>query len=225
MTKTSRKKPAPSARSASSSKKTSAKKTSAKKTSAKPAWRAGGCHCGAVRFRVRAATEQPLLDCNCLICVKKGHLHLLASERDFEIVSGRDALATYTFGARMAQHYFCTECGIHAFYRPRSPLDPTQWDVNARCLDNDAFRAFRIEPLDGEALEASVIATLKAELPRSSLERRYIALCEQGIYNASAQASRLGVDHTSLNATVLRIQHVLADIGERLAAKARARAT
>lgn len=220
MTKTSRKKPAPSTRSASSS-----KKTSAKKTSAKPAWRTGGCHCGAVRFRVRVAATQPLLDCNCLICMKKGHLHLLASEHDFEIVSGRDALATYTFGARMAQHYFCTECGIHAFYRPRSPLDPTQWDVNARCLDDDAFRAFRIEPLDGEGLEASVVAALKAELPRSSLERRYIALCEQGIYNTSAQASRLGVDRAALDATVLRIQRVLATIGERLAAKARARAT
>jgi hypothetical protein len=32
----------------------------------------GGCHCGAVRFRV-VVEEHAASDCNCSICRKKGH--------------------------------------------------------------------------------------------------------------------------------------------------------
>jgi hypothetical protein len=34
----------------------------------------------------------------------------------------------------VAQHSFCTHCGMHAFYIPRS--QPDKITVNARCLDD-----------------------------------------------------------------------------------------
>ncbi len=34
----------------------------------------------------------------------------------------------------MAKHNFCSSCGIHSYYRPRS--HPNDFDVNVRCLDN-----------------------------------------------------------------------------------------
>ncbi len=93
----------------------------------------GGCHCGRVRFRVRADLTT-LSECNCSICLKKGILHLGAAKADFELLSGRDAIETYRFGTGTAQHNFCRHCGIHAFGVPR--VYPDRITVNARCLDN-----------------------------------------------------------------------------------------
>ena len=94
--------------------------------------RDGGCHCGRVRFRARIDLEQ-LSICNCTICTKKGILHLPAAPHDFELLSGKGSLTVYTFGTGVAQHTFCSHCGMHAFYIPRS--QPDRISVNARCLD------------------------------------------------------------------------------------------
>ncbi len=93
----------------------------------------GGCHCGRVRFRVKADLAT-LSECNCSICLKKGILHLGAAKDDFELLSGQDAIETYRFGTGTAQHNFCRHCGIHAFGVPR--VYPDRITVNARCLDN-----------------------------------------------------------------------------------------
>jgi hypothetical protein len=94
--------------------------------------REGGCHCGRVRFRARVDLEQ-LSQCNCTICTKKGILHLAAAPEGFELLNGKDSLTVYTFGTGVAQHTFCSHCGMHAFYIPRS--QPDRISVNARCLD------------------------------------------------------------------------------------------
>ena len=39
----------------------------------------GGCHCGAVRFRV-VVNNHKVDDCNCSICSKKGFLHLIVPQ-------------------------------------------------------------------------------------------------------------------------------------------------
>ena len=114
----------------------------------------GGCHCGAVRFRVVVRAFEAI-DCNCSMCTKKGFLHLIVPPEDFELVSGKDALSTYTFGTHTAKHHFCKTCGIHAFYEPRS--HPGQFDVNVRCLDDPKDIArFAIKPFDGRNWEANI---------------------------------------------------------------------
>ena len=94
--------------------------------------REGGCHCGRVRFRAKVDLDL-ISQCNCTICTKKGILHLAAEPEDFVLLGGRDALAVYTFGTGVAQHSFCSHCGVHAFYVPRS--QPDKISINARCLD------------------------------------------------------------------------------------------
>ena len=119
-------------------------------------WLEGGCHCGRVRFRVRVESRDAL-DCNCSVCTKKGFVHFIASRDDFELVQGGDALSTYTFGTGVAQHRFCSFCGMHPFYVPRS--HPDGFDVNVRCLDEVAERGldgWRIEVFDGRHWEDSV---------------------------------------------------------------------
>jgi len=75
----------------------------------------GGCHCGAVRFRV-AVDKHEAADCNCSICHKKGFLHLIVPPEHFTLLSGEDVLTTYTFNTGIAKHTFCRICGIHPFF-------------------------------------------------------------------------------------------------------------
>jgi hypothetical protein len=114
---------------------------------------AGGCHCGRVRFRVRADALEAL-DCNCSVCTKKGFIHLIVTRDAFELLEGEDALTTYTFNTGVAKHTFCRVCGVHAFYTPRSHPDGV--DVNVRCLDGDALARFTVTPFEGAEWEANV---------------------------------------------------------------------
>ena len=113
----------------------------------------GGCHCGAVRFRVDVDRHEAV-DCNCSMCSKKGIVHLIVPLERFEILSGGDNLTTYRFNTGVARHTFCRTCGIHPFYTPRS--HPDQIDVNVRCLDGDAAGRFSIVPFDGRNWEDNV---------------------------------------------------------------------
>ena len=108
----------------------------------------GGCHCGRVRFRVTADLDGVTV-CNCSICTKKGILHLIVPPERFELLSGKDDLATYTFNTGVAKHTFCKICGIHPFYVPRS--DPDKVDVNVRCLDDVDVSAITLTPIDGRS--------------------------------------------------------------------------
>jgi len=80
-------------------------------------------------------------------------INLIAAPQDFELLQGEDVLATYRFNTRLAEHRFCSVCGIHPFSRPRS--HPDGYDVNARCLD-DGYAFLDITPFDGQNWEASV---------------------------------------------------------------------
>lgn len=113
----------------------------------------GGCHCGSVRFRV-AIDRFVADDCNCSICRKKGFLHLIVPKANFQLLQGRDCLTTYTFNTKVAQHTFCSICGIHAFYIPRS--HPDMIDVNVRCLDRDITDMLTISAFDGQNWEDNV---------------------------------------------------------------------
>jgi hypothetical protein len=114
----------------------------------------GGCHCGRVRFKVTADLSR-VTDCNCSICTKKGFLHLIVPPEAFELVSGADALTTYTFNTGTAKHTFCATCGIHPFYVPRS--DPDKIDVNVRCLDGVDLAAINPLPFDGRNWEHAIV--------------------------------------------------------------------
>src|SRR5688572_33180329 len=93
----------------------------------------GGCHCGRVRFEVSAPAAMRVTECNCSICSKAGYLHLIVPADRFKLLTGSDALISYSFNTHTAKHLFCSTCGIKSFYVPRSHPDGVS--VNARCLD------------------------------------------------------------------------------------------
>ena len=111
----------------------------------------GGCHCGAVRFRIDVPERVELLDCNCSICAKTGYLHLIVAHAAFERLDTAGALTSYRFGSGAAEHLFCSRCGIKSYYQPRS--HPGAWSVNWRCLDSTDGVTADVRPFDGRDWE------------------------------------------------------------------------
>jgi hypothetical protein len=66
------------------------------------------------------------------------HLFLLPDERSgggvggISFQAGEEALTLYRFNTGVAQHYFCSKCGIYTHHRRRS--NPNQYGVNVACL-------------------------------------------------------------------------------------------
>jgi len=113
----------------------------------------GGCHCGRVSFEVTGPIAN-VSECNCSICTKKGYLHWIVSRDRFRLLSAWDRLATYRFNTGVAAHHFCPDCGVAAFYIPRS--DPDKIDVNLRCVDNVDLPNCRVTQFDGCNWESAI---------------------------------------------------------------------
>jgi hypothetical protein len=111
----------------------------------------GGCHCGRVRFEVIAPANIDVSECNCSICAKSGFLHLIVPAERFKLLSGGDALSTYTFNTGVAKHLFCSICGVKSFYIPRS--HPDGISVNARCIEGGSVESMQVRPFDGRDWE------------------------------------------------------------------------
>ena len=94
----------------------------------------GGCHCGAVRFRVRLTDglREPRR-CTCSMCRMRGAVAVTANLGDLEVTSGEDLLTEYRFNTGVARHYFCSRCGIYTHHQRRS--NPDELGVNVACLD------------------------------------------------------------------------------------------
>jgi len=115
----------------------------------------GGCHCGSVAFEVQGRPER-VEQCNCSICRKKGYLHWIVPRESFHLLTAMENLATYTFNTGVAKHYFCPNCGVAAFYVPRS--HPDRIDVNVRCLEGIDPAALEVEQFDGANWEQAIVA-------------------------------------------------------------------
>jgi hypothetical protein len=111
----------------------------------------GGCHCGRVRFEVMAPAHIEVADCNCSMCRMSGYLHLIVPKDCFKLIRGQNVLSTYTFNTGVAQHFFCSVCGVKSFYTPRS--HPDGISVNARCIDEGSVESMAIQPFDGRDWE------------------------------------------------------------------------
>lgn len=125
--------------------------------------RAGGCHCGAVRFSADLPRAFSAIACNCSICAKSGNVHVIVPAARFRLTRGAAALADYAFGSGAARHRFCRTCGVKSFYVPRS--NPDGVAVTYRCLDDWADLNVTVVPFDGRNWEqnAAALAHLSRE--------------------------------------------------------------
>jgi hypothetical protein len=111
----------------------------------------GSCHCGAIVIDVDGPADLTAYECNCSICRRTGYLHLIVPTHQFRLVSGEDAIGTYTFNTHTAQHHFCRHCGCRPFYVPRS--NPDGYSINVRCLEPASVQSLTVLPFDGEHWE------------------------------------------------------------------------
>ena len=117
-------------------------------------WRAGGCHCGAVRFEAALPDVVEAQSCNCSICARTGFVHVIVPESRFRLLSGQSQLTEYTFNTGVAKHHFCPVCGVASFYIPRS--DPDRIDVNLRCVDGVELAGLPLVLFDGRNWEEAM---------------------------------------------------------------------
>ncbi len=107
----------------------------------------GGCQCGAVRFRVEASLDHPVI-CNCSRCRRLGSVLVFAPRGDFVLERGEDSLTEFRFNREVIRHLFCKTCGIQSFSFGTAPDGAEMAAVNANCLDG----------VDGRALAARAVA-------------------------------------------------------------------
>ena len=118
-------------------------------SSSEPVTLNGSCHCGAVRFTA-TLTEgfASARRCTCSICRMRGAVAVTSTPEHFRITQGEDKLATYRFNTGVAEHHFCSVCGIYTHHRRRS--NPNELGVNVACLKGVSPFDFReLKVLDG----------------------------------------------------------------------------
>ena len=69
----------------------------------------------------------------------------------FKLLQGEASLSTYSFNTGVAQHHFCSHCGVKSFYVPRS--HPDGINVNAHCLDPGSVTSMTTKSFDGQNWE------------------------------------------------------------------------
>lgn len=71
-------------------------------------------------------------------------------ESRFELLTGAEHLATYTWNTKVAQHHFCSICGVYTHHRKRKI--PDHFGINLNCLDGLNVSALNIETVDGATM-------------------------------------------------------------------------
>jgi len=110
----------------------------------------GGCHCGRVRFRVRADLAG-LLECNCSICTKKGLHFTFVPPTSFQLRAGADNLKEYLFNQRALGHQLCADCGVDVFARGKRPDGTDVVALNVSCIDGIELSKLAMIPVDGRS--------------------------------------------------------------------------
>jgi hypothetical protein len=110
----------------------------------------GSCHCGHVKFEVRLVLDH-LRVCDCSICHKRGALNYRVEDADLDILTPLENMSLYQWHTNTAKDYFCPNCGILPFRRPRTATH--LWTVNLRCLDDVDISNIPIQPVFGSKLD------------------------------------------------------------------------
>ena len=98
------------------------------------------CHCGGVVLELDL--PEGIVDarrCTCSMCRRKGAIMGAVPLDGLRIVQGEELLSVYRFNTKVAEHYFCSRCGIYTHHRRRSK--PNQYGYNVGCLEG-------VQPMD-----------------------------------------------------------------------------
>lgn len=111
----------------------------------------GGCHCGAVRYRVSGLELDGLITCNCSRCSKLGSILSFVPAESFSLLKGEDYLTDYQFNKKVIHHLFCSICGVQSFSRGVSQDGAPMVAINVRCLDDIDLESLSTTMWDGKS--------------------------------------------------------------------------
>ena len=80
----------------------------------------GSCHRGGVTFEAETNLE-PVIECNCTHCYRKGLLLAFVTPDAFRLKRGEDRLSEYLFNKHIISHRFCKTCGVEVFGMGKGP--------------------------------------------------------------------------------------------------------
>jgi hypothetical protein len=123
--------------------------TSSTETAAAAPKRAGGCHCGVVRFEVAIDASRGGR-CNCSICTKVAQTGGMVKPAAFRLVEGEGHLTAYVWGGKISTRFFCKRCGVHCFGKGHlAELGGDYVSVNLNTLDDLDPRDVKVIYWDG----------------------------------------------------------------------------
>lgn len=135
----------------------------------------GRCHCGKVQFEVDTIGADIIVwDCNCSICSMKRNIHFIVPGTQFRLLTPLTNMTKYQFNTKVAQHYFCSTCGVQAYYHPRS--NPTGIAITVACIQSSTIQSITTKYYDGQHWE-------------TAYEQTNIQNQTPGITNASSSSS------------------------------------
>lgn len=108
------------------------------------------CHCGAVELALDMPNGlEDMRRCDCSMCSRRGTVAATVRRENLTVVRGADKLTLYQFNTNVAQHYFCSICGIYTHHRRRS--FPDTYGVNIGCIEGiDPYRQENVPITNGK---------------------------------------------------------------------------
>ncbi|MDY1033433.1 GFA family protein [Stenotrophomonas sp. CFBP8980] len=107
------------------------------------------CHCGAVELLLHLPNGivEPRR-CDCSMCRRRGAIAASVAEEGLQVVRGGEQLRLYQFNTHVAEHWFCSVCGIYTHHRRRS--NPREFGYNVACLEGiNPFALGQVPTNDG----------------------------------------------------------------------------
>ncbi|CAM3834389.1 GFA family protein [Parendozoicomonas haliclonae] len=96
--------------------------------------RTATCHCGAIELSIQFDNGlENIRRCDCSLCSRKGYVMASVPVENLQVTKGQDTLSLYQWGTNVAEHYFCSQCGVYTHHRRRS--NPKEYGVNIACLE------------------------------------------------------------------------------------------
>ena len=109
------------------------------------------CHCEKVELEINLPEEgfKKLMRCNCSLCKRKGAVMSPVEKEKVKILKGQENLKIYQYHTKVAEHYFCSICGIYTHHNPRA--NPAMTGFNLGCIDEiNTFELKNVAVNDGQ---------------------------------------------------------------------------
>lgn len=104
------------------------------------------CHCGSVELLIEFVEGlQNIRRCDCSLCSRKGYVMASVPIEHLTVTSGAEVLSLYQWGTHVAEHYFCSRCGIHTHHRRRS--NPLEYGINIACVEGVSALLYKDVPI------------------------------------------------------------------------------